>query len=177
MSDRFDYESARRRLWEDGLDPDELPEKNPQRRDAYLRKVRINPDQFKPHGRGGPGLPGGSGDFGGSGTDGCFLTTACVRSKNLPDNCDELETLRAFRDSFMMFTTQGRSEVKAYYKIAPALVEAINSLPDADEIWNSLFDRVIVPAVDLIKHNKLDDAYKLYKNCVLQLQTHFISAH
>lgn len=175
MSDRFDYESAREHMWDAGLDPDDLPEKNPQRRDAYLRKNRIDPNQFKPHGRGNPGAPGGS--SGGSGTGGCFLTTACVRAKNLPDDCDELETLRIFRDFFMMSTEQGRVDVEYYYEIAPSIVTVVNSLPNADEIWNALFNQVITPAVNLVKCGKLDDAYQLYKNCVSQLQSRFISAH
>ena len=29
---------------------------------------------------------------------GCFLTSACVKFKGLPDDCAELETLRAFRE-------------------------------------------------------------------------------
>ena len=175
MSDRFDYESAREHLWDSGLDPDDLPEKNPQRRDDYLRKNRIDPNQFKPKGRGGQSASGES--SGGSGTGGCFLTTACVQAKNLPDDCDELETLRIFRDSFMMSTEQGRADVEHYYKLAPAIVNTINNLPNADEIWNSLFERVITPAVSLIKCDRLDDAYQLYKNCVFQLQSCFISAH
>lgn len=178
MSDRFDYESAREHLWDSGLDPDDLPEKDPQRRDAYLRKNRIDPDQFKHQGRGNRNGPSGNfNGFGGSGTGGCFLTTACVQAKNLSDDCDELETLRVFRDSFMMSTEQGRTEVEYYYGIAPAIVNAINSLPSADEIWNSLFNHVITPAVSLIKCGRLDEAYQLYKNCIFQLQSRFILVH
>ena len=149
-------------------------EKNPQRRDAYLQKNRINPDQFKPHGRsrknGSPGDPSG----GSSGTSGCFLTSACVRARNLSDDCDELKTLREFRDSFMMSTVQGRSEVEHYYAIAPAIVESIDKLPNATEIWNKLFADTILPAVTLIKENNVDAAYQLYKNCVLELQFRFL---
>ncbi len=178
MSDNFEYESAREYLWHDGFDPDELSE-IPQKRDAFLRKNGIDPDQFKPEsfrkGRGRGGSGKNSGGSSSSGTSGCFLTTACVRAKNLPDDCDELETLRAFRDSYMMSTEQRQAEIEYYYEIAPAIVASINDLPNADEIWENIFEQIIVPAVSLIKQNKLDDSYTLYKNCVLLLQTRFIS--
>lgn len=51
MSDRFDYETARKDLWDIGMDPDELPERNPERRDDFLRKVKLDPNQYKPPGR------------------------------------------------------------------------------------------------------------------------------
>lgn len=94
MSDRFDYETARMDLWEQGLAPDELPDKNPERRDAYLRKNRLDPDQYKPYFSRGD--HGGYHGGGGSGTSGCFLTSVCVQVRNLPDDCEELKTLRDF---------------------------------------------------------------------------------
>lgn len=48
MPDRFDYEAAREDMWDAGLDPDELPEKNPEKRDAYLRKMKMDPNRYKP---------------------------------------------------------------------------------------------------------------------------------
>ena len=32
---------------------------------------------------------------------GCYLTSACMYSKGLPDDCYELETLRNFRDTWL----------------------------------------------------------------------------
>lgn len=62
---------------------------------------------------------------------GCFLTTACTEAKGLPDNCIELETLRHFRDNYMMNTPDGKADIAHYYKMAPSIVNAINNSPDA----------------------------------------------
>lgn len=166
MTPRFDEDRAREALWEDGLDPDELPD-NPIRRDEYLRKVGMDPDQFKPRNlREKKDPPSSSG--------GCFLTSACVQAKGLPDDCEELETLRRFRDTYMMATEEGQAEVEHYYMVAPAIVVAIDALPDAGGIWNKIYTLVILPAVELIRKNDLPAAYRLYKSCVLQLEAHFV---
>lgn len=173
MSDRFDYETAREDLWDMGLDPDELPEKDSERRDDYLRRNRINPDRYKPGGSRG-GSDTGRGGYGGSGTGGCFLTSACVHVRNLSDDCEELETLRNFRDSFLMASEQGCAEVKEYYAVAPRIVAAINACNDAEAVWEDLFSTVITPAVAYIKDGRLEEAHQLYRSCVLHLQTRYL---
>lgn len=169
MPDRFDYEAAREDMWDAGLDPDDLPEKSPEKRDAYLKRVGMNPDRYKPPKKYHPGDSGSTGGTS-SGTAGCFLTTACVAARNLPDDCEELNTLRAFRDGYLMSRASGPEEIREYYEIAPQIVSRINLLPTASQIWQDLYEQVISPAVGLIKQGKLDLAYSLYKQCVLELK-------
>lgn len=173
MSDRFDYETAREDLWDMGLDPCELPDKSPERRDAYLRKQNLNPDCYKPSTSRRDSGSGGYGG-GGSGTSGYFLTSACVHAKNLPDDCEELESLRNFRDSFLMATEQGRMEVKEYYTVAPKIVAAIDARSDAGAVWKELFSTVITPAVAYIKDGRQEEAHRLYRDCVLRLQEQYV---
>lgn len=167
MSDRFDYETARRDLWDMGLDPDELPEKDAGRRDACLRRNKVDPDRYKPRDRGG---------HGGSGSEGCYPTSACVRARNLPDSCEELTLLRSFRDSYMMRSEEGRAEVEAYYRTAPEIVRAVNGLPNAGEIWERVYTGVILPAVALIRERRLEEARQLYRSCTLRLRERFAPA-
>lgn len=173
MPDRFDYEAAREEMWDQGLDPDDLPESTPEKRDAYLRKVGINPDRYKPR---KPYHPGDGRDTGGSGSgsSGCFLTTVCVEAKGLPDDCDELTMLRAFRDGYMKSTAAGEDDIREYYEIAPQIVAKINQLSDANQVWQKIYDQVIVRTVDLIKQDKSDAAYTLYKQCVLALKKFYM---
>ena len=90
-SDNFDYESAREDLYDAGLDPDYLSSRNREERDRFLKK-----NGFDPHSYGSRyEADDGSSDDNDSG---CFLTTACIRAKGLPDDCMELQTLRAYRD-------------------------------------------------------------------------------
>lgn len=49
-----------------------------------------------------------------SGTGGCFLTTACCEFMNLPDDCEELQTMRKFRDDYLSKTEEGKNLIKFY---------------------------------------------------------------
>lgn len=52
--------------------------------------------------------------------EGCFFTTACVEARGLPDDCEALETLRAFRDACLANRPDGREAIAEYYRMAPA---------------------------------------------------------
>ena len=104
-----------------------------------------------------------------SGSGGCFITTACVQAKGLPDNCRELTILRNFRDTYMNNLDNGSSEIKSYYNTAPTIVSKINSRLDKDEIWVNVYNRLSV-AISMIELNDLNGAYKYYKNLVTDLK-------
>jgi len=106
-----------------------------------------------------------------SGSTGCYLTSACVHAKGLPDDCVELTTLRAFRDEYLKKTPHGREDVNHYYMIAPFIVENINRRSDSTEIWNSIFEDLIVKCVSLIHESKFEEAYHKYKDYTLMLET------
>lgn len=101
---------------------------------------------------------------------GCFLTTACVKAKGLPDDCDELETLRKYRDTWLTSQSFGKEDIKTYYDIAPQIVEKIDKLDNADEIYECIYNEVIVPCVSYIKNEEYEKAYELYKKTILELK-------
>lgn len=100
---------------------------------------------------------------------GCFLTTACVETLGLPDNCDELATLRQFRDSYMLSFDEGKAEVEEYCEKAPKIVKAISAKPDAKIIYRNIFNEVVRPCVNFIKQGKLELARLTYKKALSQL--------
>ena len=100
----------------------------------------------------------------------CFITTATMRhTKGLfYDNCEELEILRWFRDNF------GRIEdVAHYYKTAPYIVEAINNEPNCNQIYEEIYEKVILVCVKLIQKGDYKTAYNLYANSTLTLEERF----
>ena len=109
----------------------------------------------------GPGadVGGGGGDGGGGG---CFLTTAAVEHMGQKDDGDVLNTLRQFRDRFMLKDDRKRADVAAYYKHAPKIVEALNAKPDAKNVYRQMYETYILPAVEAIKSGDNDKAYKAY---------------
>lgn len=104
----------------------------------------------------------------------CFLTTACIKAKKLPDDCKELQTLRNFRDTFLKLQPYGQKEIDLYYKIAPRIVSAINQLPNCNEIYHGIYNDIIAVCVDLIEKGEYNEAYQVYKNAVSDLKALYI---
>ena len=105
-----------------------------------------------------------------SSSGGCYLTTACVVARGLPDNCTELTTLRSFRDQWLKAQPGGSEEIREYYACAPTIVKRINSCPNAIEIWNKLFDELVSPCVAMIQSGQPETAHIKYRETARQLK-------
>jgi hypothetical protein len=99
----------------------------------------------------------------------CFLTTACVSAMGLEDDCNELTTLRKFRDEYLQHRPDGTRMIDEYYRVAPSLVDKIDQRKDADSIYSTIYKEVILPCVDSINHKKYDEALNRYKDMYIKL--------
>lgn len=81
---------------------------------------------------------------------GCFITTAVCRYSGRPDDCELLETLRDWRDTWMQETAERRAMVERYYETAPHYVAAIDQRSDARFIYAEL-ERLLLTCVHWIK--------------------------
>lgn len=99
-------------------------------------------------------------------TGGCFLTTAASQYQGLPDDCDELQTLRKLRDTYMQTSEKMKAAVANYYEVAPSYVEAISKLPDVKEIYQEMWDSHILPTVKAVKEGDDEKAYQTYLGCI-----------
>ena len=104
-----------------------------------------------------------------SSSSGCFLTSACVSAKGLPDDCYELQTLRNYRDNWLTKAEGGLAAISHYYIVAPKIVAAIDKLAERNEIYEIIYDKMIKPCVEFIEQKKYQDAFELYRNMTLQL--------
>lgn len=100
---------------------------------------------------------------------GCYLTSACVEAKGLPDDCMELTTLREFRDNWLKKQPGGLAEVAEYYATAPKIVEKINGLPNAKIIWTEVYKNLVLPCVDMIHKGEMEETHKIYRDYSLKL--------
>lgn len=107
-------------------------------------------------------------------SSGCFLTSACVEAKGLPDDCKELTVLRAFRDGYMKSLPQGQADICEYYHIAPPIVAKIHELPNAKEIFGQLYEGLIAPCVLLIQNGYNHAAYSLYKGTIREMEEKYL---
>ena len=166
---KFDYKKAEADLYDSGArHPDEIYEyKSEKAIRGYMKENGLNPDKYyKPDGK---SKRSSSGSHSNSGSEGCYLTSACVAARGLPDHCKELQTLRSFRDNYLTQQPGGPAEIAQYYATAPRIVETINLLPDAMEIWNRIYEELVKPCVQMIYANKNAEAHQLYKSYATKL--------
>ena len=98
--------------------------------------------------------------FGGGG---CFITEATMAGLGVQDdNAEPLKVLRFFRDQVLSKTPQGQAMIQEYEDIAPLVVEAIESRPDAMEIFKKIYTDFIAPAVEAIKAQNFPQALQIY---------------
>ena len=102
----------------------------------------------------------------------CFLTTACVVTRQLPDDCEQLTVLRAFRDNYVQHLPAGKEIIEHYYRIAPAIVAAIKRDAKRSEIFDAVF-QVVCECVLAIKERRFGRALKLYRAMVRELERRF----
>lgn len=97
------------------------------------------------------------------GAMGCFITEATMAGLGVQDDeAEPLQVLRFFRDKVLAGTPQGQAMIQEYEDIAPLVVEAIQSRPDAMEIFKKLYTDFIAPAVEAIKAQNFPQALQIY---------------
>lgn len=94
----------------------------------------------------------------------CFITTACVSQMGHNDSCYELQVLRNFRDNYLVKAEEGKRDIEEYYRNAPLIVEMINKNPDHKEIYNELYQTLVLKSIELINEEKYEDAYENYRS-------------
>ena len=102
---------------------------------------------------------------------GCFLSTAACHFKGLPDDCHELESLRTFRDSYLLSSPEGEAMVAHYYSVAPAIVELLNEPEELEQVW-----QVICRCVEAIQSGHHGQATEEYSAMVSSLERRLFGA-
>ena len=103
----------------------------------------------------------------------CYLTSACVEARGLPDDCRELTILRHFRDTYIRQQPQGEADVAHYYAVAPQIVQKIRET-GKDGIFDTIYQELVLPCVALIENSELEAAYQRYKAYSLKLEKEYL---
>lgn len=100
---------------------------------------------------------------------GCYLTTACMRamSDSFDDNCQELVTLRNFRDTYVK--KNHPEAIQEYYRTAPEIVKCIGVRSDSQQIYRKIYDELVQGTIGLIEAERYGEAYDLYHGYSLRL--------
>lgn len=106
----------------------------------------------------------------------CFLTTACCEAYGKPDDCYELETLRAFRNGWLRFQPGGAAAIATYGVVAPKICAALARDPRRDRQLARIYWGTIVPCLALIRLGLRRPAYALYRRLVTRLMERYAIA-
>lgn len=131
------------------------------------------------HGTKGNRCPGCGHKYldGASSSGGCFITTATLISIGKDDNCKELQAFRRFRDNWLVLQEDGPSLISEYYKIAPAIVEAIDLRDDREQVYQKLWSYELQPCLLLINSNLNMEALRTYKAAMYNLKLKYLSQY
>lgn len=99
-------------------------------------------------------------------TPDCFITEAVMSQQGMSDNSEPLMVLRAFRDHVMMQSPEGQAMVAEYEQMAPMVVEAIGTRPDAMQVFQQIYSEFIVPAVEAVKAGEYKGALEIYAKMI-----------
>lgn len=92
----------------------------------------------------------------------CFITTAVCLTLGKSDHCDELTTMRIFRDEWLRQQPDGFALIEEYYATAPVIVEEIDKQTDRMDIYKGIYEQYILPCVVNTKTKCYDEAKRIY---------------
>lgn len=85
---------------------------------------------------------------------GCFITTAVCSTLNKADDCDELKTMRWYRDKIQAENKEMALLIKEYYRVAPLVVKEIHSSSEERNVYKQLWRRNISSIYQNIKRKE-----------------------
>ena len=109
-------------------------------------------------------------------SSGCYITTAVCDILGYNDNCEELETLRSFRENWMKSEENKERclPILEDYKIVGR--EISNKLffdPDKEKKAGIILDLYIKPAITNINEEKYEEALEIYETMTFNLIDHY----
>lgn len=104
----------------------------------------------------------------------CFLTTACVFHKGLPDDCHELQTIRFLRENYMRGTTHGEMLLEEYDTVGPAILRSLREAENRKEILDHLYNHLVVPSVEKIESGRYQEAINYYAGYVESMKQQYL---
>lgn len=106
--------------------------------------------------------------------DYCFLTSACVFYKGLPDDCHELRTIRSLRENYMRGTELGDRLLEEYDVVGPAILSSLKTAENRGEILDHLYEHLVIPSVNKIENGKFQEAVEYYAGYVEEMKRRYL---
>ena len=104
----------------------------------------------------------------------CFITTAVCDSFGKADDCYELMMFRNFRDKWLANQSDGKVLIDEYYSIAPAIVNKINKLANASEIYKNIWNKYLKLCLSHIECKNFSECKRVYVSMVNNLKNIYL---
>lgn len=104
----------------------------------------------------------------------CFITTAVCRYLGKADDCAELTAFRYFRDNWLASRPGGAALIDEYYRIAPAIVTAINFGGQPDQEYPAIWETWLRPCYETLNRGDNETCFTLYADMVRQLKARYL---
>ena len=119
----------------------------------------------------------GSGDSGGGGSEGsggscCYVTTACLDALGLSRDSLELRAMKVLTKEHILKSFSGKRDYVSYQRKGPAIVQAIESREDSQNIWEKTYGKLKDIANNIISGN-YEKGHQMYKELILGLENQF----
>ena len=111
---------------------------------------------------------------GGNSGGNCFITTAVCDSFGKADDCYELTAFRNFRDNWLALQNDGKNLIAEYYNIAPKIVEKINGLNNAAQIYKNIWEKYLAACLNFIEKGDNLSCKNTYIDMVKNLKKKFL---
>ena len=120
--------------------------------DEYLQKIRKYEPSYQPPKPPKQTASSGSSSGTSKSSGGCYIATAVYGSYD----CQEVWTLRRFRDNILAKHFAGRIFIRSYYTISPFLVKCVGKTDGFNKFWRPILDRLVL---NLQKHGVENTPY------------------
>lgn len=99
----------------------------------------------------------------------CVITSAACAALHKPDDCEELNALRAYRDKMKSENPVIAALIEEYYRVAPLLVRRMDLESEAEKIYAELWKQSIAETYRLIQAGENLRATSIYIEMVQEL--------
>ncbi len=103
----------------------------------------------------------------------CFITTAACLALHERKDCQQLNILREFRDTYISDGGTGDLLIDEYYRVGPLLVSKIERGWNPMAVYYILWEFYIEPSCEAIKQHKRETAKNIYITMVKNLCRHY----
>lgn len=105
----------------------------------------------------------------------CWITTLVCADRNLPDDCDELQVLRWYRDNWMIHNKP--EQLKYYYSTKDSYSAVLETIDTEvrHTLYTMLYDTYILPAIEAVRAGDYEAALSNYTHAFNTVQETVLS--